>query len=135
MVMNNKNLTPLAKELWKNMTEEERLLWYTFLRKHKLRFYRQRVIENYIADFYCSAARLVIEVDGSQHYEPKGLLKDNIRTERLETHNLLVIRIPNNEVRRNLRGVCDYINYIIEEQMSTPQSLRDSSPCEGEQQR
>ena len=133
--MNNKSLTPLAKELRKNMTEEERLLWYTFLRKHTLRFYRQRVIDNFIADFYCSAARLVIEVDGSQHYEPKGLLKDSIRTERLEKHDLLVIRIPNNEVIRNLRGVCDYINYIIEEQMSTPQSLRDSSPYEGERQR
>ena len=116
----NKNLTPLAKELRKNMTPEEGILWYTFLRRHKLKFYRQKVIDNYIVDFYCRAARLVIELDGSHHYEPKGLLKDRIRTYQLEKHDLLVIRIPNNEIRYNLKGVCDYINYVIEERIPNP---------------
>ena len=117
MYTHNKELTPLAKELRKNMTEEERLLWYSFLRNHQQKFYRQRVIDNYIVDFYCSAARLIIEVDGSQHYEPNGLLKDTIRTEKLENHDLLVIRIPNNEVKHNLRGVCEYIDEVIEKRL------------------
>ena len=108
-------LIPLAKELRRNMTAEERLLWYTFLRKHEPRFYRQRVVGRYILDFYCSAARLAVELDGSQHYEVDGMQKDHIRTEELEELGLLVIRIPNNEVRHNLRGVCEYIDLIVAE--------------------
>ena len=64
-------------------------------------------------DFYCNEARLVIELDGSQHYEQKGLLKDKIRTEKIELRNLTVIRIPNNEVNKNFRGVCEYIDLFV----------------------
>ena len=124
--MYNSELTPFARELRKNMTEEEGILWHTYLKRYKPRFYRQRVIGDYIVDFYCSAAKLVIELDGSQHYEEDGLENDRIRTEKLEKLGLLVVRIQNNEVKRNLRGVCDYIDRIVAER--TPQSLRDSSP-------
>ena len=110
----NPKLTQNAKTLRKNMTKEEKHLWYDFLRMHHIRFLRQKVIDNYIVDFYCNEARLVIELDGSQHYEESGLLKDKFRTERIEERNLTVIRIPNNEINNNFKGVCEYIDDIVE---------------------
>ena len=89
------------------MTKEERRLWYDFLRTYPVRFLRQKVIDRYIVDFYCHQARLIIELDGSQHYEETGLLKDRVRTERIESRKLLVVRIPNNEVMNNFCGVCE----------------------------
>ena len=80
----NTELTTNARTLRKNMTKEEKQLWYDFLKTYPVRFLRQKVIDNYIVDFYCHSARLIIELDGSQHYEEKGLLKDKIRTERIE---------------------------------------------------
>ncbi len=109
----NPKLTENAKTLRKNMTKEERHLWYDFLRTYPVRFLRQKVIDTYIADFYCHSARLVIELDGSQHYEEKGLLKDKVRTEKIESRNLTVIRIPNNEINRNFSGVCEYIDLCV----------------------
>jgi len=106
-------LTDNAKALRKNMTKEERHLWYDFLKDYPVRFLRQKVIDYYIADFYCSKARLVIELDGSQHYEEKGLLKDRIRTERLEERGLFVMRIPNYEVNTNFHNVCEYIDEFV----------------------
>ena len=99
------------------MTKEERHLWYDFLRSYPVRFLRQNVIDNYIADFYCHEARLIIELDGSQHYEEKGLLKDKIRTEKIVSRNLTVIRIPNNEVNNNFTGVCEYIDWRVKESL------------------
>ena len=115
----NTDLTSNAKTLRKNMTREERHLWYDFLKNYPVRFLRQKVIDNYIVDFYCHSAKLVIELDGSQHYEEKSLLKDRIRTERIEKRNLTVIRIPNNDVNRNFEGVCQYIDIAVKD------SLRD----------
>ena len=122
----NRNLTPLAKTLRKNMTTQEKELWYKYLRNYPVKFYRQRVIENYIADFYCAKAKIVIELDGSQHYNSEGYLKDKIRTERLENYDLTVIRIPNNEIDKNLKGVCDYIDAIIRKTQTPPP--RSSAP-------
>ena len=113
----NTKLTENAKLLRKNMTKEERHLWYDFLRTYPIRFLRQKVIDNYIVDFYCHEARLIIELDGSQHYEEKGLLKDKIRAEKIESRNLTVIRIPNNEVNNNFKGVCEYIDLFIKESL------------------
>ena len=121
----NRDLTTNARKLRKNMTKEERHLWYDFLKSYPIRFLRQKVIDNYIVDFYCHSARLIIELDGSQHYEEKGLIKDKIRTERIEQRNLMVIRISNNEVNRNFEGVCQYIDMIIKE--SLRQSVTDTS--------
>ena len=94
----NKQLVPFAKRLRKEMTKEERHLRYDFLRTYPVRFSRQKVLGNYIVDFYSAEARLVIELDGSQHYEPDALEQDAERTAFLEGYGLTVIRIPNNEV-------------------------------------
>ena len=109
----NPALTATARTLRKEMTKEERHLWYDFLKNYPIRFLRQKVIDNYIVDFYCNKARLIVELDGSQHYEEKGLRNDQIRTEILQDRNLLVIRVPNNEVMRNFSGVCEYIDYWV----------------------
>ena len=113
----NPKLTENARSLRKNMTKEERHLWYDFLRTYPVRFLRQKVIDRYIADFYCNQAKLVIELDGSQHYEEKGMLSDQIRTSHLEERGLIVIRIPNNAVMQNFRGVCEYIDMIVQQRM------------------
>ena len=104
------------------MTKEERHLWYDFLRTYPIRFLRQKVIDNYIVDFYCHDARLIIELDGSQHYEPSNISKDQIRTEKLEQRGLTVIRIPNNAVNLNFRGVCEYIDHIIKDPSTASRS-------------
>lgn len=109
----NKKLTTNARALRKNMTKEERHLWYDFLKDYPVRFLKQKVIDNYIVDFYCHSARLIIELDGSQHYEEKGLLKDKIRAQKIEERNLTIIRIPNNEVNKNFEGVCQYIDDAV----------------------
>ena len=116
----NKQLVPLAKQLRKEMTKEERHLWYDFLRSYPVRFSRQKVLGKYIADFYCAEAKLVIELDGSQHYEPDNAQKDDERTEFLKEYGLKVIRIPNNEIGRNFRGVCEYIDAAVKQSLSQP---------------
>ena len=114
----NKQLVPFAKQLRKEMTKEERHLWYDFLRTHPVRFLRQKVLGKYIADFYSAEAKLVIELDGSQHYEDMNAEKDAERTAFLEGYGLTVIRIPNNEVNRNFRGVCEYIDAAVRQSLS-----------------
>ena len=114
----NKQLIPLAKQLRKEMTKEERHLWYDFLRAYPVRFSRQKVLGKYIADFYSAEAKLVIELDGSQHYEENNMEKDSERTVFLEGYGLTVIRIPNNEVNSNFRGVCEYIDTAVKQSLS-----------------
>ena len=106
----NPELIGNARQLRKNMTAEERTLWYQYLRTYPVKFYRQRTMGNYIVDFYCAKARLVVEIDGSQHYEDEGLDYDRARTAFLESLGLTVLRVPNNEIWRNLRGVCEAID-------------------------
>ena len=113
----NAQLVPFAKELRKNMTKEERHLWYDFLRGYPVRFTRQKILGKYIADFYCSQAKLVIELDGSQHYEESELLKDAQRTAFLENYDIKVLRIPNNEISRNFRAVCEYIDMRVKQSL------------------
>ena len=114
----NKQLIPFAKQLRKEMTKEERHLWYDFLRTYPVRFSRQKVLGKYIADFYCAEAKLVIELDGSQHFEEVNTEKDTERTIFLEGYGLTVIRIPNNEVMRNFGGVCEYIDTVVKQSLS-----------------
>ena len=114
----NKQLIPLAKHLRREMTKEERHLWYDFLRSYPVRFSRQKVLGKYIADFYSAEAKLVVELDGSQHYETDEMQKDADRTAFLEEYGLRVIRIPNNEVSRNFRGVCEYIDAAVKQSLS-----------------
>ena len=116
----NKQLVPLAKQLRREMTKEERRLWYDFLRSYPVRFSRQKVLGKYIANFYSAEAKLVIELDGSQHYEANALQRDADRTAFLERYDLTIIRIPNNEVSRNFRGVCEYIDAAVKQSLSQP---------------
>ena len=80
---NEKNIT-LAKNLRKNATPQENHLWYDFLSKQEVRLQRQKSIDNFIADLYCHKAKLIIEIDGSQHYTEEGIQKDEFRAEILE---------------------------------------------------
>lgn len=109
----NKSNIPLAKALRKNMTPWERKLWYEFLRNYPVRFQRQKAIDNYIADFYCAKARLIIELDGGGHYTEEQIEKDRIRTEDFKKHNIKVLRICNLDIDRNFRGVCEYIDLTV----------------------
>jgi len=105
----NTNLIPYAKDLRNNMTKEERRLWYDFLRNYPVKFVRQKVIGNYILDFYSPKVHLALEVDGSQHYEKQGLVADDCRAAFLAEREISVIRIPNEDIRQNFREVCQYI--------------------------
>ena len=109
----NKANIPLAKALRKNMTPWERKLWYDFLRSYPVRFQRQKAIGNYIADFYCAKARLVIELDGGGHYTAEQAEKDGDRTKELEAMDLTVLRICNLDIDRDFRSVCEYIDLKV----------------------
>lgn len=95
------------------MTKEERHLWYDFLRSYPVRFSRQKVLGKYIVDFYSAEAKLVIELDGSQHFNEFAIKKDAERTSFLESYGLNVIRIPNNEINENFYEVCEYIDFVV----------------------
>ena len=113
----NKSLIPYARNLRKNLTKEERHLWYDFLRSYPTKFLRQKVLGKYIVDFYCAEAKLVIELDGSQHYEDQGIEYDKKRMAYLEEYGIRVLRIANNEVNQNFSGVCEYIDIIVKQSL------------------
>ena len=113
----NKKIVPLAKALRNNLTKEEKHLWYDFLRNYPIRFIRQKVIGKYIVDFYCAKAKLVVELDGSQHYEDSGKAYDTLRTEFLEQYGLKVIRISNLDVNNNFEGVCLFIDSEVKQSL------------------
>ncbi len=119
---NNPLLTKNAKVLRKNMTKEERKLWYEFLKLLPITIHRQKVLGKYIVDFYCAKAKLVIELDGSQHYEKESILKDQEREEYLKAIGLKVLRYPNNAINSNFKGVCQDINKYLREYTSPPTS-------------
>ena len=104
-----------ARELRHNMTKQERHLWYDFLKNHFVKFYRQKPLKGYIADFYSRQAKLVIEIDGSQHYTPEGLEYDEIRTEVINSLGFDVIRFTNYEIDHNFDEVCEKINAVIKQ--------------------
>ena len=109
----NPRLTRLAQRLRRGMTKEERHLWYDFLKDLQVTINRQKVIGQYIVDFYCASAKLVIEIDGSQHYEPRGMAKDLKRDEFLKDHGLIVKRYSNTEINSDFESVCKDIYYFI----------------------
>ena len=118
MQKNNPALRDLSRELRKNMTKEERHLWYDYLRSYPVRFIRQHPLYRYIVDFYCPKAHLVIELDGSQHYEASDREKDEQRTADLRQLGIEVIRFPNNAVNQNFDGVCDWIDLCVKVRMA-----------------
>ena len=103
-----------ARRLRKEMTPWERKLWYCFLKDYPIRFQRQKCIDNYIADFYCFQAKLVVELDGGGHYEPEAQQKDANRTETIEKYGLKVIRFCNTDIDKNFYGVCTVIDQEVE---------------------
>ncbi|MBQ3853922.1 MAG: endonuclease domain-containing protein [Anaerovibrio sp.] len=107
------DLKAKAKKLRNNMTKEERHLWYDFLKEYGVHFYRQKPIGNYIVDFYCARVRLVIEIDGSEHYEDEEMKYDRTRTEYLNSLGIKVLRFSNLDIWNNFRGVCMRIDEIV----------------------
>ncbi len=109
----NPKLSPYAKELRKNMTKEERHLWYDFLKTLPMTVNRQKVIGNYIVDFYIASHKLVIELDGSQHYEDKGIENDTKRDAYLNSLGIKVLRYSNLDINQRFESVCqDILNHI-----------------------
>ena len=104
-----------ARQLRKEMTPQERHLWYDFLRYYPVKIYKQRIIGTYIVDFYCAKAKLVIEIDGSQHFEERGMQYDAQRTEYLESLGLKVVRYSNADINVRFRSVCEDIDQMIRE--------------------
>lgn len=102
----DKKLKSRADELRKNMTQQEWNLWYFYLRNHRLKWYRQRIIDRFIVDFYCHAAKLVIEIDGKQHYTDQGIVYDTERTQVLQGYGLKVLRYTNQQLKCNFQEVC-----------------------------
>ncbi len=113
----NGNLTGKAQRLRKEMTKEERRLWYEYLRGYPLQFRRQVTCGRYIMDFYCAAAKLAVELDGSQHYLPEGKAYDTQRSAFLQGEGILVLRFSNTDVLQNLRGVCQVIDSTVKERI------------------
>ena len=105
--------TDRARKLRKNMTPQERHLWFDFLRGHTLKFYRQKVLDIYILDFYCPVCRLAVELDGGQHYEQKNMEYDKARDKYLKDKNIKVLRFSNSDIDRNFEGVCQAIELAL----------------------
>ena len=104
----------IARYLRKNATPQENHLWFDFLRHYPIRFQRQKAIDQFIADFYCHSAKLIIEIDGSQHYEANHKRYDDFRSERLHEYNLTVIRFTNQQIDKNFEGVCSFIDKTVQ---------------------
>ena len=119
MYYNNKNVE-FSRTLRKNMTPWERKLWYCFLNTYPLRFYRQKPIGQYIADFYCPKANLVIELDGGGHYDTSAEEKDSIRSAQIEKLRIRVISFCNLDVDKNFRGLCEEIDRQVKERRTLP---------------
>ena len=117
----NSKLTSISKVLRHNMTTEEKRLWYDFLKKLPVTFHRQKVIGKYVVDFYCASKKLVIELDGFQHYEEDGVLKDAKRDAYLKDLGIHVLRYTNIDINKRFDEICvdilkniDLLDYIID---------------------
>ncbi len=117
-MQHNGKLTSRAQNLRKNMTKEERRLWYEYLHSYPYRFRRQVTCGHYILDFYCAAVNLAIELDGGQHYMPEGQAKDAQRSAFLQDQGIKVLRFSNADVMNNLPGVCQEIDKIVTQSLA-----------------
>ena len=115
---NSKNIKT-AQTLRRNATPQEKQLWYDFLAEYSVRFQRQKAIGNFIVDFYCAKARLVVELDGGGHFLPQEIQKDLQRTTDLQNKGLTVIRICNNDIYNNFEGVCLYIDKVVKQNLAS----------------
>jgi very-short-patch-repair endonuclease len=128
----NPNLTSNARTLRKNMTKEERHLWYDFLKSLPIMVHRQKVIGRFIIDFYIAEAKLAIELDGSQHYEREGQQADYIRDRELGTLGIQVLRYSNADVNQRFEGVCEDILLHISERERKKASPRGEAVSEAD---
>ena len=103
-------------------------MWFEFLSKYPIRFQRQKVIDNYIADFYCASASLIIELDGGGHYEDEQMEHDKKRTATFDQYGLLVLRFTNLEIIKNFYGVCSTIDAAVQRRVSLPQRPDGDNP-------
>ena len=108
--MEKNDLKSKAQSLRRNATPEENKLWYQLLRTYPVQFHRQKVIGNYIVDFYCHKAHLVVELDGGQHFEDAAIKRDEDRTNFLNSRGIEVLRFSNDEVRKNFAEVCNHLD-------------------------
>ena len=108
----NKKIKPLARNLRGNMTDAERIVWSKIRKKqiYDVQFYRQKNVGNYIVDFYCPKAQLIIEIDGGQHYEKEGMKKDRKRDDYLQGLGLKVLHFSDIDVLKNINGVLERIH-------------------------
>ena len=106
-----------ARRLRRELTPHERKLWYLFLRDYPVKIYKQRIIGSFIVDFYCASANLVIELDGTQHYEPQGIHYDAERSQFLMSLGLEILRFSNRDIDRDFRGVCTQIDLTIQKKL------------------
>jgi very-short-patch-repair endonuclease len=114
-----------SRELRKNMTRQEKHLWYDFLRNYSAKFYRQRAIDWYIVDFYCAKAHLAIELDGGQHMENESREYDRLRTKILEKYDVEVLRFTNTDIDKRFDAVCTVIDRTVQERLKEE---RDAAP-------
>ena len=124
----NKNNIILARELRKNMTPQEKRLWYDYLKDYPIRFQRQKALGSYIADFFCASAKLVIEIDGISHGTEEQKKIDKERTAYLESTGLTVIRFTNADVDKRFRGVCANIDFVVREKINAPSTASGPPP-------
>ena len=110
-----------AQKLRREMTKQERHLWYDFLKSYPIQFRRQKQFGYYIVDFYCGAARLVVELDGSQHFDSEGKQYDRTRDEYLQSIGLCVLRFSNRDVNERFDSVCLEIIKAVKGRMPTPE--------------
>ena len=124
-IYRNFKLRDTSRLLRKNLTKQEKRLWYDYMALHKVRWYKQRIIDNFIVDFYCSKAKLVVELDGSQHFTEQGEAYDKERTAILESYGIKVIRFSNYDVDTNFEGVCSVIDKEVKTRVAEqpPQSF------------
>lgn len=119
-MIKNENMTKRSQTLRTEATKEENTLWYRFLRHYPVQFRRQCVFGRYIVDLYCAKALLVVELDGSQHYDPPEMKRDAERTRYLETLGLQVLRFSNADIHYHFDRVCEAIDATVKERCSQP---------------
>lgn len=112
------DLLPKARSLRRNMTREERHLWYDFLCNYPVRFRRQKPVLDYILDFYSPAVQLGVELDGSQHVEEEQFIYDMERTHLLSKEGIVLLRFTNREIWESFRGVCERIDQVVKQRMA-----------------
>ena len=111
------NIIHRAKDLRKNMTPQEKKLWYQYLNKYPIRFQRQKSIDRFIVDFFCAKAKLAVEIDGSQHYTDEGYKYDKKRSVILSKHNVETIRFSNHDIDRRFYEVCSQIDFEVQKRI------------------